>query len=424
MFGRLLLILFLLLVITFGTLAVLIVDSTPQIQRTSSQQVDNADTVHKLLSQLKNSLDDRHAANQVEISEAQFDSLMGFAQRAVPGFQGAVTVENSQTLLAASVELPAPLNENFINISAQVLPGEGVDIDYVQIGSLVIPGDTALHSAVWIVDLLTQSDVASTAATQITQITMNEKQLTLDMRPLNELLEQIEVVRENMDEEVDELGMLTSDYLAFLNRSPISLSPSPKSLAGYINLVLSRAHDDSDSSNAVLHNQAALLALAIFLGDHRITSLAGAEQPEAGEVAEPKAPVVLAQRNDLAKHFVISAALQILSQQQVTMAIGEFKELMDRAMGGSGYSFVDLAADMSGIAFAQVASEPQSAAELQRLAVKSLRERDILPYIGGLPEGLSKKEFRHRYSEVDSPAYRKQVAEIQARIDKLPLYQS
>lgn len=423
MFGRFLFIIILLFVAALTLLAVLVVDGSPKVSRVSSQQVDNAETVHALLRQLKNSLEDRHSQQRVEVSEAQFESLMGFAQRALPGFNGAVEVEAQQTQIAASIALPTPADDFYINLSAQVFPGEGVNIDHVRIGNLVVPGDTALSSAVWLVDRFTSSDVASTAANQITQITMSDERLVLDMRPLDELLQQIDVARENISTGVDELGELTTDYLAYINGSPLGRSPSPQSVANYLNLMLSRAATLSAEGDPVMHNQAALLALAIFLGDHRISGLAGATQPEGDSPVESKAPAVLAQRNDLARHFTISAALQILSQQNMTLAIGEFKELMDRAMGGSGYSFVDLAADMSGMAFARIATQPDSAARFQELAQQGLRERDILPYIGGLPEGLSKQEFRHRYSEVDSPAYRKQVAEIQQRIDNLPLYQ-
>lgn len=422
MLGRFLLFIIVLLVTALVLLGVLVVDTSPKVSRVSSQQVDNAETVQDLLRQLKNSLEDRHSQQRVAVSEAQFESLMGFAQRALPGFRGAVEVETQQTHLAASVALPAPVSQFYVNISALVFPGKGVDIEHVQVGNLVIPGDTALATAVWLVDWFTNSDVASTAANQITQITMSDEQLVLDMRPLDELLQQIDVARENISTGEDELGSLTSDYLAFLNNSPLGRSPSPQSVASYLNLMLNRAGELSNENNRVEHNQAALLSLAVYLGDHRIAGLAGASQPVKDQLAESKAPAVLAQRNDLARHFTISAALQILSQQNMTLAIGEFKELMDRAMGGSGYSFVDLAADMSGMALAQMASEPDKAGTLQKLAEKGLRERDILPFIGGLPEGLSKEEFRHRYSEVDSPAYRKQVAEIQQRIDALPLY--
>ncbi|TPV55093.1 hypothetical protein FJ444_17700 [Aestuariibacter sp. GS-14] len=422
MFRRLLFIILLVLLVGVIGLAFLTLDQAPIVTRESSKQVDNADTVKELLRQLKNSVEDRHAQQQVHISQSQFESLMGFAQRALPGFQGAVDIAPHKTLIQASMALPAPANSLYINVTAQVFPADGVDIDYVRVGSLIIPGETALNMAVWLVDKFTKSDVASTAANQITRVTMTDSQLTLDMRPLDELLAQIDVARGNISSGEDPLGDLTTDYLAYLDASPLGNSPTPQTLAKYLNLVLSRAASLSGEDDAVLHNQAALLSLAIYLGDHRISQLVGASHPTSGEIAQPRAPAVLAQRNDLAKHFTISAAIQILSQQNMTLAIGEFKELMDRAMGGSGYSFVDLAADMSGMAFGRVASEATTATQVQVLAEAHFRERDILPYIGGLPEGLSKAEFRRRYSEVDSPAYREQVADIQQRIDKLPLY--
>ncbi|HCV18480.1 MAG TPA: hypothetical protein DGF36_10190, partial [Alteromonas sp.] len=231
MFGRFLFIIVLLFVAALTLLAVLVVDGSPKVSRVSSQQVDNAETVHALLRQLKNSLEDRHSQQRVEVSEAQFESLMGFAQRALPGFNGAVEVEAQQTQIAASIALPAPADDFYINLSAQVFPGEGVNIDHVRIGNLVVPGDTALSSAVWLVDRFTSSDVASTAANQITQITMSDERLVLDMRPLDELLQQIDVARENISTGVDELGELTTDYLAYINGSPLGRSPSPQSVA-------------------------------------------------------------------------------------------------------------------------------------------------------------------------------------------------
>ena len=173
MFRRLFLIILLTLLIVIAGLAFLTLDQSPIVTRESSRQVDNADTVKDLLKQLKNSVEDRHAQQKVLISESQFESLMGFAQRALPGFQGAVEIDPGKTVIQASMALPAPADSLFINLTAQVFPADGVDIDYVRIGSLIIPGDTALNIAVWLVDKFTKSDVASTAANQITRVTIS-----------------------------------------------------------------------------------------------------------------------------------------------------------------------------------------------------------------------------------------------------------
>ncbi len=39
---------------------------------------------------------------------------------------------------------------------------------------------------------------------------------------------------------------------------------------------------------------------------------------------------VLANRKDLSLHFIFSAAIKLLSEQGISVAVGEFKELMDK----------------------------------------------------------------------------------------------
>ena len=53
---------------------------------------------------------------------------------------------------------------------------------------------------------------------------------------------------------------------------------------------------------------------------------------------------------------------------------------------------------------------------------RGLREVDLLPHPRDLPEFLSEAEFKKRFSHVDSPAYRKLMAEIEASIDARGLY--
>jgi hypothetical protein len=106
----------------------------------------------------------------------------------------------------------------------------------------------------------------------------------------------------------------------------------------------------------------------------------------------------------------------------MSLAIGEFKELMDRGQGGSGYSFVDLAADMSGAKFGSVAINPEKAVEVQNAIARIQNELEIITPINDLPEGLSKQAFTQVYGGVDSQAYLDEVKEIQRRLDEIALY--
>ena len=106
----------------------------------------------------------------------------------------------------------------------------------------------------------------------------------------------------------------------------------------------------------------------------------------------------------------------------MSFAIGEFKELMDRGAGGSGYSFVDLVADMSGTAFAQTAASPAHAEKVQNALARIRSESDIIPAIDDVPEGLSKQAFTEQYGRVDSGAYLREVERLKQRIKRIPLY--
>ncbi|QPG05288.1 hypothetical protein IT774_14410 [Salinimonas marina] len=146
-------------------------------------------------------------------------------------------------------------------------------------------------------------------------------------------------------------------------------------------------------------------------------------QPDIERALKPAAPPLLRGRNDLARHFIISAALQMLSEQEVTFAIGEFKELMDRGMGGSGYSFIDLTADMAGVELAILLSDEDTALATQDALAKAASEDLYMPPITGLTEGLSKQQFIERYEAVDSEAYLSEVEQIRQRLAQMPLYQ-
>ena len=134
--------------------------------------------------------------------------------------------------------------------------------------------------------------------------------------------------------------------------------------------------------------------------------------------------ITVAGRKDLRQHFVISAALEVLSDAGVSFAIGEFKELTDSGRGGSGFSFVDLAADRAGLKFAELALTSGGAAAVQRNARALEDPGFFFPSIRGLEEGLTAAQFEQRYGSVESEAYVAVVNEIDRRIARLPLFKA
>ena len=66
-------------------------------------------------------------------------------------------------------------------------------------------------------------------------------------------------------------------------------------------------------------------------------------------------------------------------------------------IGGSGYSFVDLVADMSGTELAKTATTLHRAEDVQNTLARIRSEVDIIPAIDDIPEGLSKQAFTEQY---------------------------
>jgi len=193
------------------------------------------------------------------------------------------------------------------------------------------------------------------------------------------------------------------------------------SIADLMGPVMSLAAERSAAGgSATDENRIAILAVAFYVNGRSLTVLT----PEAR--SWPRAErrwLMLRNRGDLAQHFSVSAALSAAAGAPVANLIGLYKEI-DDARRGSGFSFVDLAADRAGTTFGRLATEsPASARQLQGRVGSTLTDTQLLPSIEGLPEGLSNAEFTRRFRGERSGEYDDLVEEIDRRIAALSLFQ-
>ena len=144
--------------------------------------------------------------------------------------------------------------------------------------------------------------------------------------------------------------------------------------------------------------------------------------PLASLTTEKRYPTFLFKRIDLAQHFIGSAAITASMNDQVAKAVGEEKELSD-ARSGSGFSFVDLAADKAGTRFGEMAtSSPESARKLQQKLSEIKDYTDFMPDPSDLPEHMDDTEFKQRFENVDSVTYQTLSKQIDERIIATPIY--
>lgn len=181
------------------------------------------------------------------------------------------------------------------------------------------------------------------------------------------------------------------------------------------------AHQRSESGDPVLENRAAIMALSIAMG-HRTLARLISDMPYKA-IPSIRQQVTLRQRKDWTRHFLISAALEVVSSESISLDIGILKEELDTRKGGSGFSFADLAADRSGTMFAKVATQDNDAAELiQARIIQRFSVGDYIPPISDLPENISAEHFASHYGGTDGEPYKRLVREIDRRIAQCDAY--
>ena len=411
-------------VVLLTALAWYAIDNEPLVTEQNRAVLDNAESVGGLVNQLKASLRGRHSKQHIMITVDQLNSIVGLMQRALPQFAGQIQVDANESRFNASITLPANPLGQYLNIEAVLLPGNRVNLDSVTVGGIPIPGTLALYAMEMTGNYLTESDIASDLVAHVDRVQLFPSRMLITVQPLDGLLKKLNTIKSGISVSKNEqLRLRTAFYLKHLAQMPVARQNPNLSLVSYISPLFAEAQKQSAMREADKENAAAILALAVYTGHHRLANFIGDIQPNSDRAALPLYRPVLAGRRDLTQHFVLSAGIKVLSDQGVSAAIGEFKELMDRGKGGSGYSFTDLAADMAGVRFAELATDPVNAAAFQKMLAFNGSESLFFPPLDGLPQDLNKQQFVKVFGHVDSPSYRNTVDAIEQRIDQLQAYQ-
>ena len=142
-------------------------------------------------------------------------------------------------------------------------------------------------------------------------------------------------------------------------------------------------------------------------GDDLLPELAAAARKAcpAGQNGSVLADPVLGGRTDLAKHWALSAALTAAFGRDAARAIGQWKELSDSLPSGSGFSFVDLAADRSGMHAAEALADPARATQAEALLARADDELLLPAALTRAPEGLTEAQFLARFGSTESARF-------------------
>lgn len=200
----------------------------------------------------------------------------------------------------------------------------------------------------------------------------------------------------------------------YAEQSKVKREPLPKLFQQLFQLAQQRTQT---GESAVDENRALLTALALY---HSNLDLSDYKVPKA--LLKQRKRFYLNKRKDLARHFVLSAAMSLYMGDRLTDSVGLLKEL-DDSRNGSGFSFYDLAADRAGIRFARQATKSETLAkQLQAMLAVSVDEAMLVPAFKKLPEGMSTKQFEAEFKDTQSAGFKQLLQSIDSQIEASPLY--
>ncbi|MDR6983599.1 hypothetical protein J2X32_002235 [Rheinheimera pacifica] len=356
--------------------------------------------------------------------QTQLDALMNVASYALPQVEFSGVLNPFGVALHGQANLPLSWPRRGIQTSCLFMPSDkGFAIEHCKLGAIKLPG--------WVANPLLRLMVRTVIATPADQ-----QLLALFAR-----------------------GELINNRLHFeaANASPIKLSLHPqihrpfgfgpaqsaaadvefylqqlkqlqrqhkreRRLAFFAHKLLLVAINRSDNSDLETEYKNALWALAVAFANKRFIYYAN---PDVKLHQVPNMPPMLLNgRRDLSLHFLYSAVLQMLGNTQLSQQIGNLKEIMDadRDSGGSGFSFVDLAADRAGTHFAEhlASVTPQQLNQFNSLTF----EQAIMPPTQDLPEGLTEQQLQQQLGGYNGTGFKQLEQEIARRINALTLYNS
>ncbi len=366
----------------------------------------------------------------LSVSELDIRSIFALAKHAVRRFSGKVQVTRRGMDATVTYKLPANPWRNYLNIRFGLNPSSsGMAIRSIRVGKLTIPGRVASTSLRYGLNISLGDNTGDQFLSSVSSVRFEQSVIKFRIKPVPDLKPRLQAFSKRLAKVRDDVALLGDPvrigiyYAKLVALSKENSAEDTVSLAKFVGPLFRLAH--SRGGDPVEENRAALLALVIYFGDARFERLTGPVRTGALKGHRPKVSAVrLGGRRDLLLHFTISAGLRIVSDHGVAMAIGEFKELLDAARGGTGFSFVDLAADRAGARFAEVAtSEYGAARRLQTVLAASTSEQDFSPAFNGLVEGLSDTAFRKSFGNVNDRRYKAVVHEIDRRILSLRIFQ-
>ncbi|NWH05298.1 hypothetical protein HXW94_09915 [Desulfobacter latus] len=427
------LLLFFLAVVTCPLLFLLgVIDKSPAVGKPPELSFDQVRRMEQLIRRYKPDSMTVRAFRQVKISEQDLNLMAAYgAFQLIDQFAIFPRIRLSDPFIniSTTVQIPqTPLGE-YINTACVIeIENASPRLHSISVGFFTLPGPLITSALSCLGQALLVQDnyklvLQSLDALESVAIRRQQLSFTYDWNP--DVLNRLREIRKTMlisPEDQDRL-IVYSNALAKLSRIFKEHGIKKISVIRVTRPLFQLASDQSNvSKDPVGENRALLQAISLFCLGRRPDRFVTEER--AAKLIPPEhIDLTLYGREDLVKHFFVSAGIAVSGGSKLSNFAGLVKEVGD-SDGGSGFSFADLAADKAGVRLAELATgSAQKASAIQQKMAAVKTEDQFMPRIDHLPEGIMALQFKKRYADFDSKAYTLIEDEITQRINACLVYQ-
>ncbi|MCW5621387.1 MAG: hypothetical protein KIS79_09810 [Burkholderiales bacterium] len=413
--GRLIVLILLAAMLAVGAVLVLAIEAQPRIDRTSVLTPEHIERAKRII---KGQHQQRRQAGSLQgmrVLAQDVDTAANYLAGLYAGGSASVELEDFAARFALSVPVPVRAVPGFINVQGRLVQTTDLPrLEDVRVGRLPLPDRLSNWLLERALERLQRDPQRPVPVDALRAVRFSANAMNVLYTWDRTLPQQL---RASMVGDPD--AELLRPYQSLLAERTRAQGRGPVSLTTLLQPMMQLARERAQATDAIAENRAALLVLTFHVLGERLSRTV----PQAAAWPRPMwQRVTLAGRSDLAKHFMVSAAIAAHADTALADAIGLYKEVED-ARGGSGFSFDDLAADRAGTRLGEAAAQDQRSAEsLQARLADGLSEPDIMPAVADLPSGLSAEQFARRFGDVGAAPFEAMQHEIERRIAALPIW--
>lgn len=392
----------------FGVVIILAVDLSPLVPKQSEPTAEQAARVRQSVHQVQAQLRATNGRASISLRPADLTAIATLVSALRKFGRLDAVIANNSLIIRSSRQFAFVWLNSKLTISASA---RGFPETRFQIGDL--PLGSRLSR--WVLDRIIDA----------------ARLRDIDVPPVDNLVRSVGFNADAMQVSINmPLGSAFANDLSNMRSQPVDArrtasiychlrAENAKAPTSDMAILTRRAFADNTPPGIIVdRNRAALVALAMYVVSPEAGRLAGDATQRVRACRGANGAVFLAGRGDLASHWALSAALAVSFGPDVGQALGEWKELSDSQPGGSGFSFVDLAADRAGIAFARLASDPATAATTARKLSTATTEYLLPVRALALSEGLTERQFVMKFKALDSVQFNAATSRIDAVLAK------